>query len=65
MNWLLFLIVIGPQGPLVSNNGLPIARVADRMHCDALGEALVVLMDVSASRPGFRFDYACFEDRGV
>ena len=65
MNWLLFLVVIGPQGPIISNDGRPIATAIDRVHCDALGGALAALMNHQNAGAAFRFNYHCVEARGA
>ena len=64
MNWLLFLIVIGPQGPMIGNDGRPIARTPDLPHCEAIGASVAAVLN-AAQTPGFTFNYSCFEERGA
>ena len=65
MKWLLFLVVIGPQGPTIGNDGRPIAHAIDQTHCEAIGGALSTVLNLRAGTDQLAFDYRCIEGRGA
>lgn len=61
MKWLLFFIVIEPQGSFVGNGGDPVAHVADKSMCDAMGQATANALTQHAiiNNLGQVFEYRC------
>ena len=61
MKWLLFFVVIGPEGSFVGFAGESVATVIDEEVCHLLGEATANAMTEAAILADFGsvFDYRC------
>lgn len=61
MKWLLFFVVIGPEGSFVGFAGESVATVIDEEVCHVLGEATANAMTQAAILSDFVavFDYRC------
>lgn len=64
MNWLIFIVVIGPDGTHVGYEGLPVAITDSQDACEMIGGAVAYeLTDVSiVNDMGVMFDYRCVYD---
>jgi hypothetical protein len=61
MTMLLFILVLGPEGPVVGNGGNPVAQVIDVDTCEAMGAAFSgrLTMTEEAIRRGLVFQHRC------
>jgi hypothetical protein len=58
---LLFILILGPQGPVIGNGGQPVAHVMDAATCEAIGVAFsdrLTLTDEAIVR-GLTFQHRC------
>lgn len=64
MNWLIFIIVIGPEGSFVGNEGAPLAITDSEVICNMIGGGLADDLTNAAiiARAGIVFDYRCVFD---
>ncbi len=65
MNWLLFLIIIGPGGAEFTNNGMAIAQTLNRDLCDVIGDNLAHSLSLEGVHNGYTFSYRCVERTGA
>lgn len=64
MNWLIFIIVIGPDGSYVGNEGIPLAATENEENCQMIGGAVAEELTTASiiDDLGVVFEYRCVFD---
>ena len=65
MEWLLFIIIIGSNGPYVGNNGAPVAKVSTEVYCEDMGRVWSRTLSERALLRGVTVTHKCVRRTGA